>query len=196
VLPASVPPSAGPVLGATGNAPSPAPVLPTLPSDAARPAPPTQTVSGEGAWEKSAPVQKTSLTTEQRSAPSVAATNAAPPPAPVGAPGRGRQVASSTQPKGINAPAAPLSGSRLGRGAPGVVLTNSTHISLEYEVSRMGPSGLAKVELYVTPDDGRTWQLLTNDPKLMSPISAELPGEGVFGLTLVLTNGAGHGRKP
>jgi hypothetical protein len=190
-LPNSPAPGGPPLLN-TGGTP-PAPVVPSLPSDMGKPPVPTLPPSSpaESAGDKSPGVRPASLTPEQRSFPPVAA--AVPPPLSSPDPSGGRQVASTSQPKSFS-PSTPNPGGN--RSARGISLTGSTHISLEYEVSRMGPSGLAKVELYVTPDDGRTWQLLANGPDLASPITADLPGEGVYGLTLVLTNGAGHGRKP
>jgi hypothetical protein len=75
-------------------------------------------------------------------------------------------------------------------------LTNNPQVSLEYQVTRMGPSGVGSVELYLTEDDGRTWRRYAEDPDLVSPINATLPGEGVFGLRLVVASKAGLGKKP
>jgi hypothetical protein len=72
-----------------------------------------------------------------------------------------------------------------------IQLINSTQISLEYEVPRVGPSGLRSVRLYMTRDDGRSWEELADDPDLQSPINAQLPGEGVYGFRLVVESGAG-----
>jgi hypothetical protein len=74
-------------------------------------------------------------------------------------------------------------------------LLNSRDISLDYEV-RTGPSGLSKVELWVTKDDGHTWEFLTDNPNLHPPITATLPGEGIFGLRLVVCSGAGLSKGP
>jgi hypothetical protein len=43
----------------------------------------------------------------------------------------------------------------------------------------------------MTKDDGRNWEFLTDDPDMKSPINATLPGEGIFGLRLVVESGAG-----
>jgi hypothetical protein len=89
-----------------------------------------------------------------------------------------------------------MGGARVPRAMPGVQLTNTTRVTLDYNVDRVGPSGIAKVELHVTQDDGRTWRFLADDQDLKSPIVADLPGEGVYGLTLVVVSGAGLGRRP
>lgn len=72
---------------------------------------------------------------------------------------------------------------------PPVQVVNEPQITLEYEITQFGPSGVSKVELWITKDDGRTWQYLTDDPDCKSPIVAMLPGEGVYGLRLVLQSG-------
>jgi hypothetical protein len=87
---------------------------------------------------------------------------------------------------GVNEPSAPLE------------ITNSTQVTLDYEVTRLGPSGVGKLALYLTSDEGRTWQHHHEDlhPRAGTPITVNLPGEGVFGLRLVVTSGAGVARKP
>lgn len=101
---------------------------------------------------------------------------------------------------------------------PPLRLVNSRLVSLEYEVRKCGPSGLGSVELYMTRDDGRTWQLfkteqisnqpspghdtaasMSQDPRRPQDtqrrtIQVELPGEGVYGFYVVVKSGAGRGR--
>lgn len=79
---------------------------------------------------------------------------------------------------------------------PPLQVVNDAQITLEYEVTQYGPSGVSKVELWITKDDGRTWQYLTDDPDCKSPITATLPGEGVYGLRLVLQSGLGLTKGP
>ncbi len=70
-------------------------------------------------------------------------------------------------------------------------LINCTQISLDYEVPKVGPSGIKTVKLYMSRDDGRSWEELADNKDSRSPISANLPGEGVFGFRLVVESGAG-----
>lgn len=95
-------------------------------------------------------------------------------------------------------PAAPVPGGvRMARGAlPPLQVVNDPQVSLEYEVTQFGLSGVGKVELWVTPDDGRTWQYLADDPDLKSPITATLPREGLYGFRLVIQSGAGLTEGP
>jgi hypothetical protein len=75
-------------------------------------------------------------------------------------------------------------------------ITNSPHLVLDYDVTNVGPSGLGSVELYITQDEGQTWQRFAEDADLKPPMTVDLPGEGVFGLYLVVRSRAGLGRKP
>jgi hypothetical protein len=75
-------------------------------------------------------------------------------------------------------------------------LLNTTHAAIEYRIDQVGPSGVGKVELYVTPDQGRTWRRACEDADRRSPAEIDLPGEGLFGVRLVVTNGNGFGGKP
>ena len=66
-------------------------------------------------------------------------------------------------------------------------LTNDTTFRLSYEVESAGPAGVAKVQLWMTEDAGQTWKKWGEDPDCQSPISVEVPGEGVYGFRLVIT---------
>jgi hypothetical protein len=79
---------------------------------------------------------------------------------------------------------------------PGRQLVNETHVSLEYQIEKQGPSGISKVEVWMTRDEGMTWQRLCEDTNRHSPVEFDLPGEGVFGISLVITNGTGFGGTP
>jgi hypothetical protein len=74
-------------------------------------------------------------------------------------------------------------------------ITNSTQVTLDYEVTHKGPSGVKKVELYLTADEGRTWQRYQEDRSARPPMTVNLPGEGIYGLRLIITSGAGLARK-
>ncbi len=74
--------------------------------------------------------------------------------------------------------------------------TNRTHIALKYQIEELGPSGIGKMEAWMTRDNGHSWQYLADDPDRQSPIELDLPGEGVYGLSLVVRNGIGFGGRP
>src|SRR5262249_5103182 len=82
--------------------------------------------------------------------------------------------------------------------APGAVrqFINSTHATLKYQIDQLGPSGIGKVEVWMTRDEGQSWQRLCDDPKRQSPVEIDLPGEGSFGISVVVANGNGQGGEP
>jgi hypothetical protein len=72
-------------------------------------------------------------------------------------------------------------------------LVNTRAVELAYDVESVGPSGIAKVELWGTSDGGANWRLFAADEDQRSPIRVEAPGEGVFGFRIVVENGSGLG---
>ncbi len=84
-------------------------------------------------------------------------------------------------------------------GTPGSApkqIINTTHATIDYRIDQVGPSGVGKVEVYLTGDGGMVWQRLQEDSDRRSPAEVELPGEGLFGIRLVITNGNGFGGTP
>ena len=113
-----------------------------------------------------------------------------------------RVVASSD--KTSTETASGLADSHPRRGAlPPLQVVKSPQVTLEYQLKEVGPSGIGKVELWLTRDEGQTWSRYAEDPetKSQSPQgklqrTVELPGEGLFGLTLVVRSRAGLGKPP
>jgi hypothetical protein len=75
-------------------------------------------------------------------------------------------------------------------------LLNTTRASLDYRIDQVGPSGVGKVEVWLTADQGHSWQRLCEDKNRHSPTEFDLPGDGVFGVRVVVTNGNGFGGRP
>jgi hypothetical protein len=76
--------------------------------------------------------------------------------------------------------------------APGELshqLINSTHATLAYQIDQPGPEGVGRVEVWMTRDKGQTWKFLCEDPDRSSPVEIDLPGDGLYGLSLVVGNG-------
>jgi len=76
-----------------------------------------------------------------------------------------------------------------------VTYVKDKQISIDYQVDKVGPSGIGKVDLWMTQDDGRTWRWLADDPDLTPPITVDLPGEGVYGFRIVVQSKAGLGKR-
>jgi hypothetical protein len=83
------------------------------------------------------------------------------------------------------------------QGAPvQQMLVNSPRVFLDYRIEKAGPSGVGRVEIWCTRDNGQSWQKLGEDHNRKSPAEIQLPGEGAYGLTLVVSNGLGFGAQP
>lgn len=67
-------------------------------------------------------------------------------------------------------------------------MINSTHATLAYQVDSQGPGGVGRVEVWMTQDKGQTWKFLCEDPDKCSPVEIDLPGDGSYGLSLVVCN--------
>jgi hypothetical protein len=91
---------------------------------------------------------------------------------------------------------------------PGLEYRNTNRLNVEYTVDKVGASGIGSVDLYWTRDDGANWQRLTGEQVTAAQpgldgmaaakrsIAAELPGEGRYGLYLVVRSGVGLGKQP
>jgi hypothetical protein len=138
---------------------------------------------------------------------------AAAPPAPTAPP---RRIADTdllpleppAGPAARSAPTAPPEGNETRtsyQGAPERIssaaplsrqLLNTVRASIDYRLDQVGPSGVSKVEIWVTTDDGKSWQRLAENTTRRSPAVVDLPGEGLYGIRLVVTNGNGFGGRP
>src|SRR5207237_7591450 len=75
-------------------------------------------------------------------------------------------------------------------------ILGSSHVILDYQIDQVGPSGVGRVEVWMTSDGGKSWKCLCEDKDRVSPAEFDLSGEGLFGLTVVVTNGNGMGDPP
>jgi hypothetical protein len=94
---------------------------------------------------------------------------------------------------------------------PQVRVVKNPQVLIEYKVRNSGASGVKSVELYLTQDNGLTWQLYGGvqnvegpgpaDPKDGSPLTRSLKvllpsQEGLYGLYVVVRSGAGLAKPP
>lgn len=75
-------------------------------------------------------------------------------------------------------------------------MTNKRDFKLAYDVKSVGPSGLAKVSLWSTNDNGATWSLFSTDEDRQSPIDVTVADDGVYGFIIVLEAGNGLANAP
>jgi hypothetical protein len=88
---------------------------------------------------------------------------------------------------------------------PALQHINQLEFMVEYEVSKVGPSGVGSVMLYWTRDDGQTWKEYAYDEKIENPTKGtrlqrmvrfqEGEPDGIYGFTLVVKNRANIGRQ-
>jgi hypothetical protein len=94
---------------------------------------------------------------------------------------------------------------------PPVQMIRKRQLTIDYEVTKFGASGIKSVELYVTRDDGRNWKLAAAEdninvplppdwrgvpPALKRSLIVELQADGLYGFYLVVRSGAGLGKPP
>lgn len=93
------------------------------------------------------------------------------------------------------APAAAPIAAPIGEKPQGRKLLNTTNAQIDYRIDTVGPSGVGRVDVYMTPDRGQTWVKVGEDTDKQSPANVNLPGEGLFGIRLAITNGNGFGGR-
>jgi hypothetical protein len=92
-------------------------------------------------------------------------------------------------------PEPPRTGASQPRPAGSAGLVNSTKVAVDYNIAKVGTSGIGRIDIYATADDGQTWQRVGEDAGTRSPVAVNLPGEGVWGIRLVACNGNGLGGR-
>ena len=76
---------------------------------------------------------------------------------------------------------------------------NTKEITLEYELTKVGPSGVGSVDLWWTRNDGQTWEPYADDPEVKGPGKHKrllpLPvDDGLVGFLLVGAQPGGSGK--
>jgi hypothetical protein len=73
---------------------------------------------------------------------------------------------------------------------------NALDFTLDYQLDAIGPSGVGVVELWITTDDGKAWHRYGEDTDRTSPFDVRVPGDGLYGFTLMVRSGADLGLEP
>ena len=67
---------------------------------------------------------------------------------------------------------------------------------LDYQIEQTGGGGVSQVVIWCTRDMSKTWQKLGEDAARKGRAAIDLPGEGIYGVTVVAANGRGLGADP
>ena len=67
-----------------------------------------------------------------------------------------------------------------------IQIIGSKRFRLNYGIDSIDPSGVAGVDLWLTRDDGKTWQAWGTDPDSRSPFPVEVQEEGRYGFRIVV----------
>lgn len=71
-------------------------------------------------------------------------------------------------------------------------VTRFTRFNIRYSLRDVIADGVLKVEFYITDDMGTTWEMYGEDTDRISPMTVEVPGEGVYGFVCVATDRYGN----
>ena len=83
---------------------------------------------------------------------------------------------------------------------PAPRLVNNPEVVLDYRLDKVGPSGIGSVELWLTENDGQTWQRWAEYPEVKDLVGGKyrgmvtLPREGIYGFRMVVKSKAGRGQ--
>ena len=75
-------------------------------------------------------------------------------------------------------------------------MIDSRRFELDYDVASIGPSDIARVELWGTRDNGTTWSSHVFDDDNRSPLLVEVDEDGIYGFRVVVAGRAGRGGQP
>lgn len=65
-------------------------------------------------------------------------------------------------------------------------IISTKRFRLNYDINAIDPSGVGKVDLYITQDQGRSWLLWGQDPDNQSPFPVEVQEQGLYGFRVVV----------
>lgn len=71
-------------------------------------------------------------------------------------------------------------------------VTRFTRFNIRYSIRDIIANSVQRVDFYISDDMGGTWRLYGEDPDKISPMTVEVPGEGVYGFVCVVTDRNGN----
>lgn len=77
---------------------------------------------------------------------------------------------------------------------PGAIRSSSRRFHVDYDVTAHGDE--QQIEVWLTDDEARSWEMHTYDPDGVSPVLVEVPHDGLFGIRLVASTSDGSSSHP
>ena len=77
-----------------------------------------------------------------------------------------------------------------------VQMSKSRRFSLDYDVSGIAPGDIAKIELWISDDQGQTWRAHGIDADMTTPFPVEVDRDGSFGFRLLVHDHGGSVDPP
>lgn len=77
-----------------------------------------------------------------------------------------------------------------------VLMVNHKQFQLNFKLEDVGPSDVARIEVWFTRDGGRTWRKFEQDAPKSPPCKLEVPEEGRYGFTLIARSGVELSEPP
>ena len=76
-------------------------------------------------------------------------------------------------------------------------IIGTKRFNLNYDINAIDPSGVGRIDLWMSRDRGQTWKLWGQDPDNVSPFPVEVTQEGIYGFRIVVRSKDGlAGRGP
>ncbi len=77
-----------------------------------------------------------------------------------------------------------------------VPMTASSRFNLDYELVDITENEVARVELWITDNDGQDWRVYGTDSDQTSPFAVEVQQEGIYGFRLLIQDQRGSSASP
>ena len=74
-------------------------------------------------------------------------------------------------------------------------VVNSNTFRINYKLDGIGPSGVSRIEFFITENDGIKWWKYGDDQDRQAPFQIQVPHDGVYGFAIRASSGAGLAGK-
>ncbi len=75
-------------------------------------------------------------------------------------------------------------------------VVKSRQFQIDYQVDDIGPSGVSRIEFFITQDEGKKWWKYGDDVDRQSPFPIQVPQDGTYGFAMRVHSGVGLAADP